>query len=141
MFLCGGSIDNWIVESHISLHQCFYFRFNGIMITKMATSIHLNKSGICFCVGVLLLLALIHKMGRTEVAPSSSSKAELVSLKEVLSAAIDAAQNGGRQVRMFLNTYIRIKNIEILGVVIFKIFFFFKNTTNRFFLSSLIFKK
>ncbi|XP_050723397.1 Golgi-resident adenosine 3',5'-bisphosphate 3'-phosphatase-like isoform X2 [Eriocheir sinensis] len=61
--------------------------------TKMnlGATVRVNKCGVCVLVALMLLVAAIYKYGNTP-----ELKREAVSLRNLLSAAIDAAERGGR---------------------------------------------
>jgi len=63
----------------------------------MASTVKINKCGVLFCVAVITMIVMMYKRSGPVSAPVDGE--QLISLKELLSAAVDAAKRGGDEVR------------------------------------------
>lgn len=58
---------------------------------NLGGTVRLNKCGVCVLVSLMVMVGVLYKYGNT-----TELKREVVSLRSLLSAAIDAAERGGK---------------------------------------------
>lgn len=58
---------------------------------NLGATVRVNKCGVCVLVSLTLMVVALYKYGNT-----TELKREVVSLRSLLSAAIDAAERGGK---------------------------------------------
>lgn len=58
---------------------------------NLGATVRVNKCGVCVLVSLMVMIVALYKYGNT-----TELKREVISLRSLLSAAIDAAERGGK---------------------------------------------